>query len=122
MRRTAILILALIVPLHSCTLGTWIVGDSDSILARTQPPTYDYSAYFRTFDNPWVGRSREELVATLGSPDAIYEARPKFADYWEADIPASMYIYASGTRSSGHCIDTYVIDEPTSTVIKYYCR
>ena len=61
------------------------------------------------------------LLDTLGPPDGIYEARHQFADY-DAGIPASTYIYTDSFASSGHCVDAYVIDEWTSTVIKYYCR
>jgi hypothetical protein len=84
-------------------------------------PTYDYSPFFRAFDNPWVGRSRDELVQALGPPDSIYEARHRFADY-DAGIPASTYVYSNGIDNPGRCIDAYVIDQPTATVIKYYCR
>ena len=122
MRGVALLCVALILPLHSCTLGTWIVGESDADPWAAPPPTYDYSAYFRAFDNPWVGRSRDELVRALGPPDFIYEARPRFTDYWEGGMPAYTYVYARGNGSTGRCIDAYVVAEPTSTVIKYYCR
>ena len=121
MRGFAILFSALILSLHGCAAGTWIVGESD--LEPTDMPSaaYDYSAYFRVFDNPWVGRSRDELLQALGPPDAIFEARHQFADF-DAGIPASSYVYSGGYSSFGHCVDTYVIDEWTSTVIKYYCR
>jgi hypothetical protein len=33
-----------------------------------------------------------------------------------------MYVYSGNNSSTGRCIDAYVVDEPTSTVIKYYCR
>ena len=69
-----------------------------------------------------MGRSLEELLETLGSPDAVYEARPKTVDYWESGVPMYMYIYAGANSSSGRCVDAYVVAEPTSTVIKYYCR
>lgn len=116
------LCVALILPLHSCALGTLIVGESEVDPWAIPPATYDYSAYFRSFDNPWVGRSRDELVDALGPPDAIFEARPRIADYWEAGVPAYTYIYGGIAGSPGGCVDTYVVDEPTSTVIKYYCR
>ena len=67
-------------------------------------------------------RSRDELLESLGPPDVIYEARPKFMDYWEGGIPAYTYVYADGNSSSGRCIDAYVVAEPTATVIKYFCR
>ena len=121
MRGMALLCMALILPLYSCTLGTWIVGEGEIYSRTAMPGTYDFSAYYRSFDNPWVGRTRDELVDALGPPDAVFEARPRFADYWEAGIPAYTYIYG-GAGSSGRCIDAYVVEEPTSTVIKYYCR
>lgn len=120
MRGMALLFVAFILPLGGCTLGTWIVGDNDAVPADTGYPAYDYSAYFRSFENAWIGRSRDELVDALGPPDYIYEARPKLMDDWEAGVPAYTYVYGKG--SDGHCIDAYVVDEPTSTVIKYYCR
>jgi hypothetical protein len=122
MRATDFLCGLLLLPLCSCTVGSIIVGEAalDSDAAAPQP-FYDYSLYFRAFDNPWVGRSRDELIMELGAPDAIYEARHQFADF-DAGIPAATYIYINGTERSGGCIDAYVVDEPTATVIKYYCR
>ena len=105
----------LLFSLCSCTFGNWIVGASeDGPSDMGQPMTYDYSVYFTAFDNPWVGRSRDELLDVLGPPDGIYEARHRFADY-EAGVPASTYIYMDGVASSRHCVDAYVIDE-------CYCR
>jgi len=113
---------AILFVLYGCTLGEWIVGESyDGPHELRQPMTYDYSAYFRAFDNPWVGRSRDELLQALGPPDAIFEARHQFADF-EAGIPASSYVYRADDASPRHCGDIYVVDERTSTVIKYYCR
>jgi hypothetical protein len=112
---------ALIFSLHGCTAGTWIVGDGDVGPQDMLPAAYDYSPYFEAFDNPWVGRSRDELLRALGPPDAIFEARHQFADF-EAGIPAFSYVYAGNDALPGHCVDTYVVDVWTSTVIKYYCR
>lgn len=121
MRWIAPLLLTLILPLGSCTVLEWIAGDSDFAASSDWVPVYDYSAYFAVSDNPWVGRSRDELVSALGPPDAIYEARPRYGEY-DAGIPASTYVYSSGNGTSMLCIDAYVVAEPTSTVIKYYCR
>ena len=112
----------LILSPNGCVLETVIFGDSEVIPADTWYPTYNYTAYSRSFDNPWVGRSCDELVDALGAPDAIYEARPRFMNYWKAGIPAYTYVYRGDTNSLGRCIDAYVVAEPTSTVIKYYCR
>jgi hypothetical protein len=97
-RNTVLICSALLIPLYSCTVGEWIVGETETDNFIAAKPTYDYTAYFASFDNPWVGRSRDELVDALGPP------------------------YAAGNGATGHCIDAYVVDEPTSTVIKYYCR
>ena len=124
MRRTVILCSSSLLLLSSCSLGTWIVGQAqpDAVNSTSvATPFYDYSVYFRAFDNPWVGRSRDELVEALGPPDAIYEARHRFADF-EAGIPAATYVYIGGVEGARHCIDAYVVDMPTATVIKYYCR
>ena len=121
-RNTVLVCSALLIPLYSCTVGEWIVGERETDYFIAAKPTYDYSAYFESFDNPWVGRSRDELVDTLGPPDAIFEARPRFTEYWEAGIPAYTYVYDAGHGATGHCVDAYVVDEPTLTVIKYYCR
>lgn len=110
--------------LGSCSLGSWIVGEAQPDAASTPSaaiPFYDYSVYFRAFDNPWVGRSRDELIEALGPPDAVYEARHRFADF-EAGIPAATYVYIGGAEGAGHCLHAYVVDMPTATVIKYYCR
>lgn len=122
MRKILFLCSALLLSLYSCTFGQWIAGVSEDVPREVQQPmTYDYSAYFKSFDNPWIGRSRDELLDALGPPDGIYEARHRFTDY-EAGVPASTYIYTESLASSRHCVDAYVIDEWTSTVIKYYCR
>ena len=112
---------ALLLPLCSCTLGEWIVGEGEPENVLAAKPVYDYTPYFRAFDNPWVGRSRDELLAALGPPDAVYEARHKLADF-DANVPAFTYVYVDDSAPAGHCIDAYVVDEPTKTVIKYYCR
>ena len=64
----------------------------------------------------------EDLLESLGPPDAVYEARPKTVEYWKSGVPMYMYIYAGANSSSGRCVDAYVVAEPTSTVVKYYCR
>ena len=122
MRGKALLWLLLVLPFYGCALETLIFGHEYGYASEARYPTYDYSVYFRSFDNPWVGRSRDELLESLGPPDFIYEARPRFTDYWEAGIPAYTYVYAGGNSVPGRCIDAYVVDEPTQTVIKYYCR
>jgi hypothetical protein len=121
MRTSVFLFCSLLLPLCSCSLGTWIVGEAEPDEVRAATPFYDYSMFLRSFDNPWVGRSRDELIKALGQPDAIYEARHRFADF-DAGIRASTYVYIDGADSSSHCVDAYVVDEPTATVIKYYCR
>ena len=122
MRGAALLWMMLILAPNGCVLETVIFGDGEAVPGDTRYPAYSYSAYSRSFDNPWVGRSRDELVEALGPPDFIYEARPRYTNYWKAGIPAYTYVYAGGNSSSGRCIDAYVVAEPTSTVIKYYCR
>lgn len=105
----------------SCTLGNWFVGVGPADTGPAAVPDHDYSVFFKAFDNLWVGKSRDELLAALGPPDAIYEARHWLADF-DAGIPAKTYVYAHGIQSGGECVDAYVVDEPTKTVIKYYCR
>ena len=122
MRGKAVLWLLLILPFHGCAFEALIFGNEYSDAPEFRYPTYYYPAYSRSFDNPWVGRSRDELVEALGPPDAMYEARPKYMDYWKAGIPATTYVYRGDMNSPGRCIDAYVVAEPTSTVIKYYCR
>ena len=121
MRTTLLFSSTVLVTLCSCTVGTWIVGQAQPEAPVIAKPDYDYTPFYRAFDNPWVGRSRDELLAALGPPDAIYEARHRYARY-DADIPALTYVYTNGPGHSGHCVDAYVVDEPTATVIKYYCR
>ena len=122
MRGAALLMMMLILSPNGCVLETVIFGDGEVIPADAWYPAYKYSAYSRSFDNPWVGRSRDELVDALGPPDFVYEARPRFSNYWKAGIPAYTYVYRGDTNLPGRCIDAYVVAEPTSTVIKYYCR
>ncbi|HSM29393.1 MAG TPA: hypothetical protein VK854_01730 [Woeseiaceae bacterium] len=111
----------MLLPLCGCALGTWIAGAGEPDTALAATSGYDYSVLFRAFENPWVGRSSAELIDALGPPDAIYEARHQFADF-DAGIPAWTYVYVDGVASNGGCIDAYVVDAPTRTVIKYYCR
>ncbi len=118
MRKNGFLCSALLLPLFSCSVEELIVAKGAPDAALAVDPHYGYSAFFRAFDNPWVGRSRDELVAALGPPDAMYEARHRLADF-DAGIPAITYVYVG---AAGFCLDAYVVDEPTKTVIKYYCR
>ncbi len=121
MRTKLFLSSALLLPLCGCAPGAWLVGEAEPYTIVAAKPSYDYSPFFRAFDNPWVGRNRDELIAALGPPDAIYEARHRFGNF-DAGIPAATYVYTSSSGSSGHCVDAYVVDQPTATVIKYYCR
>jgi hypothetical protein len=121
MRTTLFVSSAFLLTLCSCTLGTWIVGEAEPRRAAAAKPFYDYSVFYRASDNPWVGRSRDELIESLGPPDAIYEARHWLADF-DAGIPAMTYVYIDDPDRAGQCLDVYVVDEPTHTVIKYYCR
>ena len=123
MRTILFLGVALLLTLCSCTFGTLIVGQAESgtVAGATPVPFYDYTPFYRGFDNPWVGRTRDELVRALGPPDAIYEARHQFADF-DAGIPALTYVYVGDPARPQNCLDVYVVDEPTHTVIKYYCR
>lgn len=118
MRKAVFFCSALLLPLSSCSVGQWIVGKGQPDTALAVEPFYDYSVFFKAFENPWVGRSRDDLVAALGPPDATYEARHRLADF-DAGIPAITYVYVG---AAGECLDAYVVDEPTLTVIKYYCR
>ena len=122
MRGIALLWLSLTLLFHGCALEALIFGDSDARPASVAYPAYSYSPRSRYSDNAWIGKSLDELVDALGPPDLVYEARPKFMDYWEGGVPAYTYVYSAGGRSSGRCIDAYVVDERTKTVIKYYCR
>lgn len=117
-KKAAFLCSTLLLPLFSCSVGGLIAGKGEPAAALAVEPYYDYSVFFRAFHNQWVGRSRDELLAALGPPDAMYEARHRYADF-DAGIPAITYVYVGAV---GHCLDAYVIDEPTRTVIKYYCR
>ena len=121
MRTTLFVSSAFLLTLCSCTLGTWIVGEAEPRRATAAKPFYDYSVFYRASDNAWVGRSRDELIESLGPPDAIYEARHWLADF-DAGIPAMTYVYIDDPDRAGQCLDVYVVDEPTHTVIKYYCR
>ena len=114
--------LLLIVFPDACVLETVIFGDGEAVPADTWNPAYDYSGSAAYFNNPWVGRSRDELIEALGPPEFVYEARPRFSNYWKDGFPAYVYVYGSDADSSGRCIDAYVVAQPTSTVIKYYCR
>ena len=116
------LCMMLVLSPSGCVLETLIFGDSEGIPVDTWYPVYEYSAYARSSSNPWVGRSRDELIEALGPPEFVLEARPRFSNGWPDGFPAYTYVYRGDTNSPGHCIDAYVVAEPTSTVIKYYCR
>jgi hypothetical protein len=128
MREMAFSLMILLLPFLGCGVGALIFGDEDVHSNDMSYRTFGYSAYYRSSynprysDNPWVGKSLEELLETLGPPDAVYEAKPKTVDYWESGVPVYMYVYAGAKSSSGRCVDAYVVAEPTSTVIKYFCR
>ena len=122
MRMTAIFCTSLLLAMEGCAVAEWIVGDPAHPgyeYSSTSP--IDYQAYFNAFDNPWVGRGREELIAEIGAPDAIFETRPIGADF-EAGIVALSFVYGTGSGSRASCSDVYVVAQATGTIIKYYCR
>ncbi len=118
MRRRALTRLLLVLPFHGCAIESHIFGDEYSHAPEVRHATCDYSAYFGSFDNPWMGGSRHLWPQTPSPPDAIHEARREVTDYWKEGIPATVYVYREAKDASGHCIDAYVMAEPTSTVIK----
>ena len=122
MRGEAKLWLFLVLAFHGCAYESLIFGDEYGHAPEVRYPGYTFSAYSRSFDNPWVGRSSGELVEALGPPDAIHEAGREVTDYRKEGIRAKTYVYRGARDASSRCIDAYVVAEPTSTVIKYYCR
>jgi len=122
MRRSAIALLTVLLGLEACGAAARIAGRAEPAAdGRYGAGQSDYQVYFDAFDNPWVGREVAVLVATLGPPDAILEARPRGGDF-EAGIHALSYIYNPGFESAAVCIDVYVVAEASGTIIKYYCR
>jgi hypothetical protein len=94
MRGMALSLMILVTPFHGCGVETLIFGADDVLSTDMRYFTSGSSAYFRAY-----GNSRA------------------FSNPW-----AYMYVYSGNNSSTGRCIDAYVVDEPTSTVIKYYCR
>lgn len=105
-----------------CSVVDVLVGDPQ------EPPDqghysaqFTYPANLRGFGNPWIGQHADQLVAALGTPDLILEARPKFAPFPDG-IHVLSYIYSGNRSTSMSCIDTYVVVEATGMIVKYYCR
>ncbi len=118
MRRRALTRLLLVLPLQGCAMESHIFGDENSHAPEVRHAACDYSAYSGSFDNPRMGGSRDPFLQAPSPPDAIHEARREVTDYWKVAIPATVYVYREAKDASGHCIDAYVMAEPTSTVIK----
>ena len=122
MRLTMIVYTSLLMAMEGCVLADRDDGDlAPPGYERSSTQSIDYQLYFDAFDNPWVGRSREELIAEFGAPDAIFEARPLGTEF-EAGIRALSYVYGIGSTSHASCVDVYVVAQATDIIIKYYCR
>ena len=125
----ALICVTLLATVAGCAVVDWIFG----------PPGPDYAAgpysselempfvYSRgrfSSDSAWIGRHSDELVESLGEPDLILEARPRFADYRDG-IPKISYVYRAepGARSDrSTCIDAFVVLQATGEIVDYYCR
>jgi len=73
----------------------------------------------RGVSNFWVGRKAAKLVAVRGEPDSIMNTAPKGVPA-SAEVRTVCYVYFSGTGAG--CIDAYVVDLRSDTIIRYHCR
>ena len=112
--RTAVFLGAAVLFFAGCA---WIVGDGEIFNEESlNPDTPDYVQPLLGDPSEWVGRSMDELIRERGHPDSVYQSRHTFADF-DAGIVAMTLVYATYP-----CVDAFVVDLATKTIIKYYCR
>jgi len=112
----------LLVICAGCTFVEVIVGDPQEPLDQDHHSAqFTYPANLLGSGDPWIGQHSDQLVAALGVPDAILEARPKGAPFPDG-IHVLSYIYYGDRSTRISCIDTYVVVEATGMIVKYYCR
>ena len=123
MRWIAVICVTLLATISGCAFVDWIFGEPGSYYDEFETPMAFSSGRFSS-DNPWIGRHRDELIESLGQPDMILEARPKYSEY-RGGIPRISYVYRSEpVESPGRstCIDAYVVLQATGEIVNYYCR
>lgn len=116
MRRIVICFIICLTVVVGCALKQWLGLDQSTPISIEE-----YQARCIRYDNPWVGRQRDELIAMRGRPDDIRVAGVRGCEL-EGRVHLNSYIYSPDTSSDSSCIDAFVILEETGTIVKYYCR
>lgn len=104
----------------------WLALLAGCALVDLSDPAYDayfvdHHPGFSPSGNPWIGRSRDELVTELGPPELVLEVTPIGAPDYGAPHRVAL-VYNTDRSGPTGCIDAYVVVEATGIVTTYYCR
>jgi hypothetical protein len=69
----------------------------------------------RLLQQAWIGRSRTELVASLGPPSLVM-AVP--GERW----PETIVLVYRNRDAAGGCIDAFVVLKESAEIANYFCR
>ena len=116
-----LLFFLLLIYLLSCTFSDYIVDEYPDDSRQSQSANYSNISRSPGLANALVGKSVTELVSILGQPDLMIDTVPRGARYSD-DTCDYAYVYLPKPGSASQCVNTYVIDELSGEVIKFYCR
>ena len=121
MRRWFNLLLVLVILLLACAVDEYVYREEPTDLPLNRTSGHGRSTQSRGVTNFWVGRKASKLVAVRGEPDMILDTRPKGAG--STGNPNTVcYLYSSKAGAGGGCMDAYVVDHDSGTIIRYHCR
>ena len=116
-----LLFFLLLIYLLSCTFSDYIVDEHAEDVWRPQPASYSSVSGSPGLANAFVGKNVTQLVDILGQPDLMIDTAPRSVGYYDGACDYA-YVYLPKPDSASQCFSTYVIDELSGEVIRFYCR
>lgn len=110
-----------VILLAGCTDSEYVVSDNSAGNQRPPPSRYRDDPAASDVPNIWLGKNISELVEGLGEPDMMIDTVPRGVRSYEDDCNYA-YLYLPKPDTADQCIRTYVIDDLSEEVIKFYCR
>jgi len=107
--------------LAGCTDSEYVVGDNSAGNQRRTQSRYRDDPAAADVPIIWEGKNVSELVEGLGQPDMMIDTRPSGGGFSDDDCNYA-YLYLPTPDTADQCIRTYVIDDLSEEVIKFYCR
>lgn len=95
-----------------CQFNEWLFDDPAPLMFS--------STYVPVSGEDWIGHDVDELITSVGPPDSVLEAVPRYTPFPGGRHVLSYIYFESPTGNA--CIDTWVVDESSGVIVKYYCR